>query len=89
MYAPTKFDKSHLKSFEEQQALYEKSMTPTFWAEMAQKEIIWTKPFTKVLEGSLELGNVTWFRDGELNVCYNCVDRHMERNPDKIAFIWE
>lgn len=30
-----------------------------------------------------------WFGDGELNVSYNCIDRHAERNPDKVALIWE
>lgn len=30
-----------------------------------------------------------WFADGQLNVCYNCVDRHALSRPDKIAFIWE
>lgn len=30
-----------------------------------------------------------WFKDGILNACYNCVDRHAEKNPDKIAVIWQ
>ena len=34
-------------------------------------------------------GDVTWFRDGILNVSYNCIDRHAQRDPNSIAFIWE
>ncbi len=30
-----------------------------------------------------------WFKDGTINVCYNCVDRHAEKNPDKTAVIWQ
>ena len=33
--------------------------------------------------------SIKWFEDGELNVSYNCIDRHAKKNPDKIAIIWE
>lgn len=49
----------------------------------------WDKPFTKVSHGSFETGDVAWFIDGELNACYNAVDRHALKNPDKIAIIYE
>jgi acetyl-CoA synthetase len=32
---------------------------------------------------------IEWFRDGELNVCYNCVDRHLPQRADQVAYIWE
>ncbi len=61
-----------------------------FWAEQANI-IDWFKPFTKVKDTSFELDNfhVKWFEDGELNVSYNCLDRHLEARGDKVAIIWE
>jgi acetyl-CoA synthetase len=41
------------------------------------------------LHGTLKDGNVAWFPDGYLNVCYNAVDRHAFQHPHKIAMIWE
>jgi acetyl-CoA synthetase len=59
-----------------------------FWAEES-KRIDWIKPWKSVTSGSFEQGNVKWFEEGSLNVCYNCVDRHLESNADKTAIIWE
>ena len=40
--------------------------------------------------GSFTDGSVTWFADGQLNVCYNCVDRHvMAGRGETPAIIWE
>lgn len=47
-----------------------------FWMEAA-KSIDWTKPPTVALDGS-NPPFYRWFADGELNTCYNCVDRHVE-----------
>lgn len=59
-----------------------------FWQEKA-KELYWQKPFTEVLSGSLEKGDVTWFKDGLINVCENCVDRHLEQHSEKTAILWQ
>ena len=48
-----------------------------FWAKHARNELIWTKPFTKVLDES-NAPFFKWFHDGELNASYNCLDRHPE-----------
>ncbi|WP_074063600.1 acetate--CoA ligase [Rhizobium etli] len=60
-----------------------------FWAEHG-KRIDWSKPFTKVKNTSFE-GNVPirWFEDGETNVSYNCIDRHLAEHGDQVAIIWE
>ena len=60
-----------------------------FWGEQA-KRIHWMKPFTKVKNTSYE-GNVSikWFEDGKTNICYNAVDRHLEKRGDQVAIIWE
>ena len=61
-----------------------------FWAEQA-KRIDWIKPFTKVKDVSFARDDVhiRWFHDGTLNVCYNCIDRHLESKGDDVAIIWE
>jgi acetyl-CoA synthetase len=61
-----------------------------FWAEMAQR-IDWIKPFTKVKDVSFAKDDlhIRWYYDGTLNVCYNCVDRHLESKGDDVAIIWE
>ena len=61
-----------------------------FWGEQA-KRLDWIKPFTKVKNTSYDYDNVSikWYEDGELNVCANCVDRHLESRGDQTAIIWE
>ena len=59
-----------------------------FWSEQAEK-LSWFKPWESVFEGSFETGDVSWFRGGKLNVCFNCVDRHLEKHGDEIAFMCE
>ncbi|MCT9820997.1 acetate--CoA ligase [Microbacterium sp. W1N] len=59
-----------------------------FWAEQA-RELHWHTPFTQVLDWS-NPPFATWFADGELNVAYNCLDRHVEAgNGDRVALLWE
>ena len=61
-----------------------------FWAEQA-KRIDWITPFTKVKDVSFSRDDVhiRWFYDGTLNVCYNCIDRHLDTKGDDVAIIWE
>ena len=61
-----------------------------FWGEAA-KRIDWIKPFTKVQNTSYAPENVSikWYEDGTLNVCANCVDRHLPKRADQVAIIWE
>jgi acetyl-CoA synthetase len=59
-----------------------------FWREEAERRVTWFKPFDQVLEWNLPYAK--WYLGGRLNVCYNCVDRHVERgNGDKVAYHWE
>jgi acetyl-CoA synthetase len=57
-----------------------------FWAEQAQR-IDWMKPFTRIKDVSFAKDDlhIRWFYDGTLNVCYNCVDRHLESKGDDVA----
>ena len=72
--------------------MYKKSVTDSegFWSEQAQR-IDWIKPFTKVKDVSFSKDDlhIRWFYDGSLNVCYNCVDRHLDSKGDDVAIIWE
>lgn len=59
-----------------------------FWAEFAE-EINWYKPFTKVVDNSNQ-PFTKWFVGGEMNTCYNCLDRHIENGRGKrIALIYD
>jgi acetyl-CoA synthetase len=59
-----------------------------FWGRLAREHVIWHKPFTRVLDES-NAPFFKWFYDGELNASYNCLDRHLESQPDKVAIIFE
>src|SRR5260221_9422378 len=59
-----------------------------FWARQAREALLWHKPFTKTLDES-KAPFFRWFHDGELNASYNCLDRHLRTQPDKVAIIFE
>ena len=59
-----------------------------FWGRLAKENVLWHKAFTKVLDES-NAPFFKWFHDGELNASYNCLDRHLKTQPDKIAIIFE
>ena len=59
-----------------------------FWARLAREHLAWHKPFTKTLDES-SAPFYKWFQDGELNASYNCLDRHLKTQPDKVALIFE
>lgn len=59
-----------------------------FWEKQAKEHILWHKLFTRVLDES-NPPFFKWFDDGELNVSFNCLDRHLKTQPDKTAIIFE
>ena len=59
-----------------------------FWAKLARDYILWKKPFSKTLDES-NAPFYKWFEDGELNISYNCLDKHLSTQPDKTAIIFE
>jgi acetyl-CoA synthetase len=71
--------------------LYQQSIEQpeVFWAEQAKAFLDWSKPWTSVQQGDLLIGQGSWFKGGQLNVSYNCIDRHLERRGEQIALIWE
>jgi len=59
-----------------------------YWGGQARKHIHWHKPFTTTLDES-NAPFYKWFEDGELNVSYNCLDRHLATRGNKTAIIFE
>lgn len=60
----------------------------TFWAEQA-KRLDWIKPWSMVQQCDLRTGQASWFKDAQLNVSYNCLDRHLPQRGEQPAIIWE
>ncbi|HTY93169.1 MAG TPA: acetate--CoA ligase [Steroidobacteraceae bacterium] len=59
-----------------------------FWGEQARRELLWHRPFTRVLDES-RAPNFEWFADGRLNVAYNCLDVHLAERGHKTALVFE
>ena len=72
--------KSICKKFDEN---YEEA-----WADLARELLIWEKPFTRILNED-NPPFFKWFEDGELSASYNCLDRHLNTQPNKTAIIFE
>ena len=60
-----------------------------FWKEKAEETLKWFSNWDEVISSNLEEGKVEWFKNGKLNACFNCVDRHLENYSNKTAIIWE
>lgn len=80
-----------IKDFATYEAMYRQSIDDpaSFWGEVG-KRLDWIKPYSKVYNSSFD-GDVAikWFEDGELNACYNCVDRHLPEKANDTAITWE
>ncbi len=84
-------ERAHLDK-QKYEAMYQASIDDpeAFWAEQG-KRLHWSKPYTQVKDVSYDAKDlhIKWFYDGELNVCYNCVDRHLADKAEQTAIIWE
>ncbi len=79
-------------NFEEYKDLYNQSISnpDEFWLSQAKQRLIWDKEPLQAGEYSFKKPvNIKWFEDGQMNICYNAVDRHASATPDKTAIIWE
>jgi acetyl-CoA synthetase len=87
---PPEFSSSaHIKSLQEYESIYAaaRENPEKFWADIA-KELHWFKPWNKVLEWDAPWAK--WFVGGEINLSYNCLDRHVQTwRRNKAAIIWE
>ena len=86
---PSFADEAHVKSMAQLQELRAQAQADpdAFWARMAG-ELDWFKKWDKVLEWKAP--HAQWFVGGELNISYNCLDRHLATwRRNKAALIWE
>ena len=88
---PKAFTKrAHIRSLTEYRRLYRESITvpEKFWGKQAKDELVWFKPWTKVLQWQEPFAK--WFVGGQLNISFNCLDRHLGTpTANKAALIWE
>lgn len=71
-------------------ALYQKAADnhEAFWADLARNELDWHSRFSTILDAS-KAPHYSWFKEGTLNVSYNCIDRHLIDRANKTAIIFE
>ena len=80
-------------SADQYQQMYRQSVDypEGFWSEQAENYISWFKPWNSVCDWSFEGEDpyIKWFDGAELNVSYNCLDRHLSTRVDQVAILWE
>ncbi len=86
---PPATDAVHVRGMDAYRAMHARALADPdgFWGEVA-RELVWTKPFTKATGRPPPA--VTWFEDGETNLAWNCLDRHVSAGRgDHVALVWE
>src|SRR3954469_16025401 len=75
---------------EQYEALYRRSLEDPdgFWAEQAGR-IDWVKAPARIASWSFDPVEIKWYEDGILNLCHNCVDRHLATRADATAILFE
>ena len=88
---PTSISANTLMDESQYEQWYQESIEhpEKFWAARAKEFVHWSKPWTKVLDCDFPKGKISWFEGAELNVSYNCIDKHLSQRGDQIAIIWE
>ena len=81
---------TRIESMEAYQQAYEKSVNDpiSFWNDIAEN-FVWKKRWDNVLNWDFKSFDVKWFEGGVLNMTENCLDRHLEKNGNTPAIIWE
>lgn len=71
--------------------IYRKSVEDpeTFWGDLAEKNFYWRKKWDKVVTWEPDIPKVEWFINAKLNITENCIDRHLEKNGNDTAILWE
>jgi acetyl-CoA synthetase len=82
--------KAYIKTEEEYKKIYEESIKDPekFWAEKAE-QLHWFKKWDTVFTYDKKNVKFTWFKGGKINMCYNCLDRNLDKRGDKTAIIWQ
>jgi acetyl-CoA synthetase len=85
-------DRAYISSREQYEEMYKRSVEDpeSFWADAADEFLYWHKKWDKVLDWEFDTPRIEWFKGGQTNVAYNCIDRHVETwRRNKAAIIWE
>ncbi|WP_288449709.1 acetate--CoA ligase, partial [uncultured Pseudomonas sp.] len=71
--------------------LYQRSVEQPerFWSEQASALLDWSRTWDEVHSGDMRKGQTRWFSGGQLNVAYNCIDRHLGARAERTAILWE
>ena len=71
--------------------MYRRSMEDSdgFWAEQAETFLEWSRRWDRVQQWDYRSARIEWFHGGQLNVCHNCLDRHLPTRGDQTALLWE
>ena len=78
-----------IKNLDAYNEMYQQSIKDpqTFFGEQAEENLSWIEPFTSIHNN--KFSDSKWFEGGKINIAYNCIDRHLKLDADKIALIWE
>ena len=81
MYPIIQSDKTPLCDAQKYESMYADSINnpDKFWATQAKEFLDWTKDWKKTSNVDYTKGQIEWFKGGELNVAYNCIDRHLPK----------
>ncbi|MGB2106293.1 MAG: acetate--CoA ligase [Porticoccaceae bacterium] len=73
------------------QSMYRQSIEQPdlFWTKQSDLFLTWQQPWTELNKVEFKNAQASWFVDGKLNVAVNCIDRHLDKNSDQVAIIWE
>ena len=82
---------AYFSDVESYRKMYARSMADPegFWGDQAEEHIEWFHRFSQVSDCDFTQAMNAWFLGGKLNVCYNCVDRHIATRSEKTAILWE
>lgn len=91
MYPIIQSDKTPLCDEQKYESMYNDSINNAdeFWATQAKEFLQWDKDWNEVSNVDYTQGKIEWFKGGELNVAYNCIDRHLPHRAKQTAIIWE
>ncbi|AYQ57113.1 acetyl-CoA synthetase [Bathymodiolus thermophilus thioautotrophic gill symbiont] len=91
MYPIAKSDKTPLIDEKTYAKMYQHSIQnpDKFWAQKAKEFLDWDKDWEVTSNVDYHQGLIEWFKGGELNVAYNCIDRHLPERAEQTAIIWE
>jgi acetyl-CoA synthetase len=80
-----------IKNLETYQAAYAASVEDPeqFWADLAENNFLWKRPWDVVLTHDFSVPKISWFEGAQLNITENCIDRHLDKNGEKTAILFE